>query len=121
MTSRQFAIAYGATAAVFLALDAVWLSAHGGSPVPAGPRATSWLERFALAPAHRLLCDLHRWAWWCSRWPPRCRQRQLAGGARLGRPARAVAYATYDLTNQATLKDWPWPVTLADLRWGTCP
>jgi hypothetical protein len=29
-----------------------------------------------------------------------------------------VAYATYDLTNQATLKDWPLAVTLADLPWG---
>jgi uncharacterized membrane protein len=30
-----------------------------------------------------------------------------------------VAYATYDLTNQATLRDWPWFVTFADLAWGT--
>ncbi len=29
-----------------------------------------------------------------------------------------IAYATYDLTNQATLRDWPWRVTLADLGWG---
>lgn len=29
-----------------------------------------------------------------------------------------VTYATYDLTNQATLKDWPLIVTLADLVWG---
>jgi uncharacterized membrane protein len=30
-----------------------------------------------------------------------------------------VAYATYDLTNQATLKLWPTRVTVADLTWGT--
>jgi uncharacterized membrane protein len=30
-----------------------------------------------------------------------------------------TAYATYDLTNQATLRDWPWHVTLIDLIWGT--
>ena len=29
-----------------------------------------------------------------------------------------VTYATYDLTNQATVKDWPWIVTLVDLCWG---
>jgi len=29
-----------------------------------------------------------------------------------------VAYATYDLTNQATLRGWPWSVTLVDLAWG---
>jgi len=30
-----------------------------------------------------------------------------------------IAYATYDLTNLATLKDWPLLVTLVDLVWGT--
>lgn len=30
-----------------------------------------------------------------------------------------VMYATYDLTNLATLKDWPLKVTVIDLIWGT--
>ncbi len=30
-----------------------------------------------------------------------------------------ICYATYDLTNQATLKDWPLIVTVIDLMWGT--
>ena len=29
-----------------------------------------------------------------------------------------IAYATYDLTNLATLKDWPVLVTVVDLIWG---
>ena len=29
-----------------------------------------------------------------------------------------VAYATYDLTNQATLKVWPVHLTLIDMTWG---
>ncbi len=29
-----------------------------------------------------------------------------------------IAYATYDLTNLATLKNWPLLVTVADLAWG---
>ena len=29
-----------------------------------------------------------------------------------------VTYATYDLTNLATIKDWPLVVTIADLIWG---
>jgi uncharacterized membrane protein len=29
-------------------------------------------------------------------------------------------YATYDLTNQATLKSWPLKLTLVDMAWGTC-
>jgi len=30
-----------------------------------------------------------------------------------------ITYATYDLTNLATLKDWPLIVTVVDLIWGT--
>ncbi len=30
-----------------------------------------------------------------------------------------ITYATYDLTNLATLKDWPAIVTVVDLIWGT--
>lgn len=30
-----------------------------------------------------------------------------------------VAYGTYDLTNLATLKDWPFLITAIDLAWGT--
>jgi uncharacterized membrane protein len=36
-------------------------------------------------------------------------------GAMLG----AMAYATYDLTNQATLKAWETRITLIDVAWGT--
>ena len=30
-----------------------------------------------------------------------------------------ITYATYDLTNLATLKEWPIKVTIIDLLWGT--
>ncbi len=30
-----------------------------------------------------------------------------------------ITYATYDLTNLATLKNWPLKITLIDLMWGT--
>ena len=39
----------------------------------------------------------------------------LTRGAMLG----AMAYATYDLTNQATLKVWSTRITLLDISWGT--
>ncbi len=29
-----------------------------------------------------------------------------------------ATYATYDLTNLATLRDWPLKVTLVDIAWG---
>lgn len=31
-----------------------------------------------------------------------------------------IAYGTYDLTNQATLRNWPVTVTILDMCWGTC-
>ncbi len=51
----------------------------------------------------------------------------IAPALRAGDPLQAlwqgalfglIAYATYDLTNLATLRDWPLPVTLVDLAWG---
>ena len=30
-----------------------------------------------------------------------------------------ITYATYDLTNLATIKDWPLVITVVDLIWGT--
>jgi uncharacterized membrane protein len=41
--------------------------------------------------------------------------RALLYGALFG----LIAYATYDLTNLATLRGWPLPVTVVDLVWGT--
>lgn len=38
----------------------------------------------------------------------------------LGLQFGLVAYATYDLTNLATIKDWPLTITIIDLIWGSC-
>lgn len=117
MTTKQVLIAYPATAVVFLALDAVWLTTMADRLYrPALGRLM--LERFEVAPAvafyaiyiagviaFAVLPGLESRRWTVA----------LAFGALLG----LVAYATYDLTNQATLRDWPWRVTAADLCWGT--
>lgn len=51
----------------------------------------------------------------------------IAPAAREGGVSRAaingailgfIAYATYDLTNAATLKIWSWKITAADVGWG---
>ncbi|MEK7594820.1 MAG: DUF2177 family protein [Patescibacteria group bacterium] len=39
----------------------------------------------------------------------------LGHGALLG----LLMYATYDLTNHATLKNWPAKITYVDMAWGT--
>jgi uncharacterized membrane protein len=40
-------------------------------------------------------------------------------GAMYGGLFGLVMYATYDLTNLATLRDWPKTITVIDLIWGT--
>lgn len=43
----------------------------------------------------------------------------LIKGIILGAFLGLAMYSTYDLTNMATLRDWPTLVTLVDLIWGT--
>lgn len=50
---------------------------------------------------------------------PALRDGSLLGATTMGAALGFVAYATYDLTNQATLKVWPLHVTLIDVAWGT--
>ena len=42
-------------------------------------------------------------------------RRTLLKGALFG----LIAYGTYDLTNQATVKNWPLTITAVDMVWGT--
>ena len=49
---------------------------------------------------------------------PAAREGSLARALGLGAFFGLVAYATYDLTNLATLKGWPLGVSLVDIAWG---
>jgi len=119
MKSSSFAHvgAYMTALVCFLALDACWLTLMGPRlyrPALAGLMApdVDWIAAvlfylvyiggllfFAIAPGRRT--------------------RRVSVAAKYGAVFGLVAYATYDLTNQATLREWPWTVTLADLAWGT--
>ncbi len=50
---------------------------------------------------------------------PALRNGSWVTSALLGAALGLVAYGTYDLTNQATLKVWDVRITLLDLAWGT--
>lgn len=113
----QFIVAYASTGLVFLALDALWLgfmSSRVYRPLigelmaeqPNWPPAVLFyvlyiagVVVFAVQPALA-----------SGRWTT-----ALALGAFLG----LVAYGTYDLTNHATLRNWPLAMTAIDLAWGT--
>jgi uncharacterized membrane protein len=113
---RRLAIAYAVALAVFLALDAVWLTTMADRLYrPAIGHLMR--EQFALLPALAFyllyITGIVVFAVWPAL-PTRHTGAALARGALFG----LIAYATYDLTNQATLRDWPWHVTVADLCWG---
>ncbi|HLL17496.1 MAG TPA: DUF2177 family protein [Rubrivivax sp.] len=117
MQIKQIAVAYLATAVVFLALDAVWLTTMADRLYrPAlGPLL---LDKFAVAPA-ALFYLLYLAGIVVFAVAPGLESGRWGTSLKLGALLGLVAYATYDLTNQATLRDWPWRVTIADLCWGT--
>ena len=49
---------------------------------------------------------------------PALEKRSFLNATLYGALFGVVTYATYDLTNLATLKDWPLIVTIVDLVWG---
>jgi len=117
MSFKQALVLYLMTLVVFFLIDMVWLGVvakgfyrrHLGallSPKVNWPAAALFyllficgLLVFAVGPALQRGAPLHA----------------LGLGAFLG----LLAYATYDLSNLATLKDWPVIVTVVDLVWGT--
>jgi len=117
MTAKQTAIAYLASALVFLVLDAAWLTTMADRLYrPALGRLL--LDRFELAPA-ALFYALYVIGIVVFAVAPGLASGRWTTSLGLGALLGLIAYATYDLTNQATLRDWPWRVTLADLGWGT--
>jgi uncharacterized membrane protein len=117
MPVKRFLLVYAITLPIFFGIDLVWLGVVAN----------------AFYPRHlgHLLGDGVQWA------PAVAFYLLYIGGIvffavkpaiEAGKPGRApvngallglVAYATYDLTNQATMRDWPLIVTVVDLIWGT--
>lgn len=111
----QWIIAYLAAGVSFGVLDALWLRWAG--PNFYRPALGDLLaEQFRMGPALVFyLLYIAAMVWFAVRpgivlGAPHA----VLNGALLG----GIAYATYDLTNQATLKVWPVHVTLVDIAWG---
>ncbi|MEC9150485.1 MAG: DUF2177 family protein [Pseudomonadota bacterium] len=102
-------------ALVFGALDAVWLSWAG--PNFYRPRLGDILaDSFRVMPALVFYAAYIAAIVWFAVRPGFSLGIGAAAlnGALLG----AICYATYDLTNQATMRTWSTTVTVADIAWG---
>lgn len=109
--------AYMSTGAVLLGIDAIWLSIVGdylyrpllgdllAPQFRLGPAALFYLLYVAGVVLFVVL--------------PTLESGRLATSFVYGAAFGLVAYGTYDLTNQATLRNWPPLLTVVDLLWGS--
>ena len=112
----KYLITYLGTGLAFAALDAIYLTVAGQkvyrptldyalADKPALPAAVIFYLVYVLGVV--LLAILPN------------RDAGLAKTALAGALLGAMCYATYDLTNQATLKVWATRITVIDISWGT--
>lgn len=112
-----YAKLYGATLVAFFAIDMVWLGflardfyqKHLGYLLRPDP---NWIAAiiFYLMFVGGIVIFVIQPGLQAGSW-----KKVLLLGALFG----LLTYATYDLTNLATVKDWPWIVTCVDMCWGT--
>lgn len=101
---------------VFLAIDALWLSLiakgfyakHIGFLMKTKPDLVSAGIFYLLFIAGIVVFVIS----------PSLQKDSFASSVLYGAFFGLVTYATYDLTNMATIKDWPLIVTVIDLIWG---
>jgi uncharacterized membrane protein len=106
---------YISSGLVMLPMDAAWLMAMAEPIYRARIGHLMREDGFLLAPAVVFYLLYLIGILLLAQLPARHWQGALWRGAVFG----LCAYGTYDLTNHATLRDWPTIVTLIDLAWGT--
>lgn len=113
----KYLFAYIGAGAVFAVVDALWLTLMGPrlyKPI-IGPLLA---DKVALAPAIAFYL-LYIFGIVALAVGPALKDGGAGRAALAGALLGLVAYGTYDLTNQATLKLWATKLTLADLAYGT--
>ncbi len=112
----KYGIAYMATAVVFLGIDAIWLTLTA-SRLYRPLLGDMLVDGFNLVPAILFyLIYIGGIVYFAIQ--PAFGTGSLMTATLNGAIFGFVAYATYDLTNQATMKQWPLQVTLVDIAWG---
>jgi len=114
---KSFAIAYGAAVMAFIVLDAIWLGAVAKN-FYADQLGTLLRKNFMPAPAIAFYLLYAAGLVFLAVRPGQAGI-SLGNVALYGALVGFLAYGTYDMTNLATLRDWPWLVSAVDLVWGT--
>jgi uncharacterized membrane protein len=117
MSFKQMVILYLITLAVFFLIDMVWLGVvakdfyrrHLGTMLSPKVNWGAAILFYLLFIAGLLIFVIR----------PALAHGALLSALPLGALFGLISYATYDLSNLATLKDWPLIVTVVDLVWGT--
>lgn len=113
----QYATAYLITVSVFLAIDFVWLSRVAkrfyrdrlGDLLLDKPRMGAAVAFYAAYVIGIVIFAV----------APGLREGSMVTAGIYGALFGFFAYATYDMTNYATLRNWPLSVALVDTAWGT--
>lgn len=117
MTVVQWAKMYAVALVLFLALDMVWLGVvargfYDRSMAPVVEMRISWpaaLLFYAIYVVGILVFGLR----------PALADGSACTAALWGALFGFFTYATYDLTNLATVRDWPKLLVVVDITWGT--
>ena len=113
----QYLAAYAVTAVVFLGIDFVWLSKIAkrfyfdrlGDLLLEKPNLGAAVAFYAIYVVGIIIFAV----------VPALREQSAATALIYGALFGFFAYATYDMTNYATLRNWSLTVSLVDIAWGT--
>jgi uncharacterized membrane protein len=114
---NKYLAGYAAIAVLMLTLDALWLGLVAKAAYQSGighlmaekPDLVAAGLFYLLFPAGLVIFVL----------APQAQDTDWARTVLMGALFGFFAYATYDLSNLATLRDWPLRLSLLDLAWGT--
>ncbi|PKP77065.1 MAG: DUF2177 domain-containing protein [Alphaproteobacteria bacterium HGW-Alphaproteobacteria-3] len=110
----SYVFAYAGSAIVFLGFDYIWLS-RVARDFYAGSLGSLMRETPDFLAAGIFYLFYIGGIVFFAAMPAESWRGALLRGAALG----LLAYGTYDMTNLATLKGWPWRMAAIDMVWGT--
>lgn len=110
-------IAYGSALVVFVLVDAIWLSTMAsrlykptlGDIMLPGFNAPAAVVFYLIYPIGLVIFAIN----------PALKVGSLSTALLYGGLFGLFTYATYDLTNQATLRNWSTLITVVDMSWGS--